>query len=645
MAPGGLLSLDEPPEASGFYPVRPALVPDCTGWTHVACLGPYPGCLASDIDVDHSILSEPPKGGACDKPFAKGTLLTGLATGLTFSFCKCEHNCAHALVKRHLAPIPSTSYEDETLLPGLLAAAERVGTAARESYRARREHSRAEWMARWPKQKRDAFIADEAVNPSTQAVLHEKGDDGTTWTRGETLSQVEQALAGGFPMEKFETDVLPGQDHGFGTHEKASKNPVHALKGMIKTEPNILSKNKFPDKPRIIQFYKFLSEQSRFGPHHYALQKSLCDIAGGDDPRGFEVCPGVRVCIASAMNQIAQGQWFDDATQWAGPKGFGIERDGVRWDSTLKRFAYKAQLKTMWAAGAECEFIRHVRDTHTCRATFGSGRSILKSGKRLRWQIRYTTKSGHNDTTWRNSLYNMLVSALSFHALGIQARIMVIGDDMIAFVREPFDKDALLSMERRYGIIPEMAVFSSDKFSRMEFASSVFMPCVVDGRPTFVAVPKLGKLYGKLFWTTTHVAQRQVGNFRASVAFGMKNLLSALPAYKEFLSANLVGGDVTFNTRRWFSDVERPVAYDPFLVNLFFLDRYGISPDGMKDVSDTFTANRGRIGIVKHDLADLIVGFDTADPIMRASDDFLWLRPMGARSKLGTVSLAPADLV
>lgn len=596
----------KPPPGFHAAPGDPAVLGVKYGRTPLICPGPYPGVLEDDINPEHKILSCP-NSCVCSKAAGSwGTCLTGLSSGLTGAFCNCVETAKHALAKRHLAAIPETSFEDPEKRPALMAAASLLGARMRTSYCVMRDsYPRETWMARWPAHKQDAFKRETDVWASSQAMLGDKA-----WT---LHSEVCKLIA---YMRAAEAD---------------RKNPVSELKAMVKREPMILNfDGKAPTKPRLIQFYKHLSEQARFGPHHFALQKALCDVA---NVQGYEVSPGIFVTVASALSPAQKGEWYTNATAWAGPEGRGVERDGERWDSTLGEFAFDAQLASMHAAGVDDEFLRHIRDTATCRATYNN--KGTDSGRPLRWELKFTTKSGHNDTTWRNSLYNLLISALAFEAVAdleavehpflprLQARIMVIGDDMIAFTNRPFDQDALLAEERKYGIIPEMAIFRPHQFARMEFASDCFMPCVLpEGGAGHVPVPKIGKLTGRLFWTHTDVPRRKRDDFRASVAYGMRNLLMDLPVYGDFLRANLVGGKTKFNTQRWFQDAPERVQYDPVAVDIWFADRYGLHPTDFDEVVAMWNENAGRVGVISHPVTDKVVEFDTAGPGERARDDY-----------------------
>jgi len=453
-----------------------------------------------------------------------------------------------------------------------------------------KRYTREDWYEKWPARKA------EALREATREASHHACRR-TTGHSPWSLEDEVAALACGLLTKQ----------------RKTFKCPENSLKAMVKQEPNPLRKT--PAKPRLIHFYDDLSSQATHGPEHYNLQKAMGEVM---DIEGFPITEFARVTFASSLSPIEKGRWYKEATEWAGPDGRGVEVDGACWDATMGAHCLKAQLVFMERARASAEMIYSVRVTEHCHAT------MRRPGEEpLKWRLRFTTKSGHNDTTWRNSLYNALISALAFSALKVPVRIMVVGDDMIAFTRGQFDADALRTELTRFGITPEMAVFAPHQFCRMEFASSCFVPVTLrpSGEKTFVAVPKVGRMFERLFWTHTDVRRSRTKSFASSVVMGMRWALWDNPAVHRFLHANFTEGVRLIDTARWFPrDVER-LEYGPEY-QAWFIDRYGFPISSLNSFFELCEAHAGEVGVVVDQFARCVVDFDYAGPEERVLDSF-----------------------
>jgi len=367
---------------------------------------------------------------------------------------------------------------------------------------------------------------------------------------------------------------------------------------------------KTPKKARLIHFYRYLSTQERHALRYYCFQKAVCDVFNGKPNPDLD--DDIRVTVSSAMNQHDKGRWFDDARLWAGPNAYVFERDGASWDATMGEEHMDVQLEAM--GELEADFLETVQATRKCRVNFrhtAAKREALDFLGRFRYELDHTTKSGHNDTSSRNSLINAIITRVALLSLGVrEARVIVIGDDMLCFLKHEVDLQSLLKAEEDCGIKPTGAAFTGDAISRVEFASDAFAPST-EGT---IAIPKLGKLFAKLYATTTFVKPAETNAFAHSIATGLRDLLLEAPLYGDFLRCSLdeSGATATLQLKRWERRVNSRVYYDDSFTH-WLGDRYGITPSQIVELSAFLRSCRGP-GFMKHPMIEKIMAIDTADP-------------------------------
>lgn len=255
--------------------------------------------------------------------------------------------------------------------------------------------------------------------------------------------------------------------------------------------------HKDPTKARGIQSHTNLGTQAKYGPHHMCFQEALKDVLGCVE--GYELYPGVRVSITCGWTAAMYSEWA-----CAIPAGWWLrERDGANWDGSMQ--AGHARTKLYYMRGCDSGFADHVE-----RGVNVRGR--CRQNPAFTYTSRATVKSGHNDTTSGNSLINALISAQTCHALGVEAHIIVMGDDMLAAVSRKADFD---ECEREFGITPEARVFAD--ITDTTYVSACFVH--VDGGYGFSALH--GRLLGRQWWTTKTISHRTLAEFKHGVACGL----------------------------------------------------------------------------------------------------------------------------
>lgn len=548
--------LDLPP---GFHPLAVGTK------TKTVCLGPFKGAIEDVIDKRHKI-RRAPKIHVCPKEGQVGAHILGPVGANTAVLRTCACNAVHAAAVRHLAARedPTAEAKEE-----MLKAARAIKTRLQDAYlKHRADMPWDAWIHRWPAWKQKAIL---------DAILY---DDVELSDRPEFVTA----------MVKREVMIGLSSDNAMTVTFKAMK------------------------KARLIHFYRYLSTQERHALRYYCFQKALGDVFNGDNSIFDD--DDIRITVTSAMNQKAKGDWFGDALAWAGSNVHIFERDFSAYDSSLGKEHMEVQLAVL--QGLEEDFVDTVKRTSKCKVSYrhtAAKRNMLDFLERFDYDLDYTTKSGHNDTSSRNSLINAIITTTALRAAGIrEARVMVIGDDMLCLLKEKPDRLKLLEGEADCGCKPTGDVFGPDEIHKVEFASDWFAP-TSDG--SYIAIPKLGKLFAKLFATTTAVPAKDSKSFAHSIATGLSNLLLDAPLYGAFLRTSLSDDpdERILQTHRWERRVDKQISYgDSFRHALF--DRYGYTPTEVDDLTTYLGTVRGPGGMV-HPLVERAIAFDIADPSAR----------------------------
>lgn len=366
---------------------------------------------------------------------------------------------------------------------------------------------------------------------------------------------------------------------------------VHA---MVKRE----LAHKLPSKARLIQYYTNLATQALYGPIFYSLQKTYTEHFVRR-----EVFPGIRVTFGSGMNAVDLGRWMVSALADT-PNAHFYERDGKNWDSTMQLPHLELRLAAYGIAGEEfCAFVRDGFDV-TGRDPRGA----------LKYRLRGTVKSGHNDTTLGNSLVNAMLAATAMLRQGLRGDVIAAGDDLLAVIEGDFDAPRLAAEEATMGIVPEFRKFSS--YTDVSFISGVWFG-IGGGRLVFT--PKPGRLLARLFWTVRPPLPKRVQQYKNGVVAGLLPTCRDMPIIREFLSAHVDDSVGTDACSEWIHRVMLVNTSAPLLIEdreafmQSFCERYGLTRAQIADAELMFRTARGVVGFVSHPAVDRIMAVDLAD--------------------------------
>jgi len=366
----------------------------------------------------------------------------------------------------------------------------------------------------------------------------------------------------------FHDELLPGQCDAFIKREVSLKRPT---------------------KARGIQCYVNGITQAFMAPTICALQKAASKVmwfmASG--------YPEIDVTFGSGLNGPGFARWMTEAMARHQNCWF-YERDGSNWDSTMNEQHHKLCMAIYSLAGPDV-----VTFLDACSVTVNTFHS---QGSRIRWRVRFTRRSGHNDTSLSNSLVNAAILAESCYRCGLRASIIVNGDDALVAISGDFDSARLAAVESEHGIRPEFRKFHSPY--DVSFVSGVWFP----GDVNFMFAPKPGRLLVKLFWTVKDIPKKKRLEYVTSVARGLYPTCHSMPIIGEFLRVHIVtSAEPKFKYN--FDSTEQLCSsgiYDHFAI------RYGVAVADLLEVEQLIRDVGPSVSLIRHWVTDVIISHDTA---------------------------------
>jgi hypothetical protein len=289
-----------------------------------------------------------------------------------------------------------------------------------------------------------------------------------------------------------------------------------SVKSFVKREPG----HKKVTKARGIQGYANHYTQLALGPHVYAMQKAVGHVF---DFRQGHRHNGIGITVASGMNATDLGDWMTMVHKRFGNPWF-YERDGANWDATMQA-PHQDLVNILYENFPQLTFdnIQKCRNVKgTCVTRGGNGTVQIK------YELQDTTKSGHNDTSLRNSVINACTAYETFMTLGVPCEMIVMGDDLLVAMGREIDEVAAMALEASMGITPEAGLM--DSYTKVTFISGHWIQ-KKDG--SFVFAPLLGRLLLRLYWTARQF--HDVRAFAYSIAEGLKPAVGEFPIYRALL--------------------------------------------------------------------------------------------------------------
>lgn len=383
---------------------------------------------------------------------------------------------------------------------------------------------------------------------------------------------------------------------------------------MLKKEVNIvhLGSRQLPSKARGIQFctnlrtaYENATEQTSFC--HSLARSSETQVT-------FQ---GVRFLIryTAEMSPAEIGEFATESENHrAGFKqSFLDERDGKNWDANVQR-EHREALADWYA-----EFSTKL--STMARAQIKVTGKYTKNGVKIGYTIDGTVKSGHWDTSSGNGALNLEITTQAIVRLPVdvrpvEVRGLIMGDDLLLWLY--FDRKvsaqayavAINTAEQELGIHPVRGIF--DDVLQVSFCSMGFYRTTDGG---VVALPKLGRMFAKLFWTVTPLQGRCPARLASSIAHAFLPTYNSYRPMREFLKHHMKVPPLEENCMGSYSyvlrDFELP-RVDGILWHECNVIKYGITPDSLDQMEEML--ERCPTGVIQHPVVDIMIQQDTSDP-------------------------------
>lgn len=336
-----------------------------------------------------------------------------------------------------------------------------------------------------------------------------------------------------------------------------------------------------PTKARGIQMYRNLRTQAYSGWRHTAFQKALGAVCAAH-PDGYELFPGIRFVATSGW---APG----DFAAWAGRNcsaTWFFESDASNFDASVDPSITRARARFARRVDPLLgdDIASHVR-----------GRGVYFGDVKVRYQYHGTVKSGHNDTTWGNSIVTALVAGIACRDAGFRANILAAGDDLLVavFGGSASAAPALADTQRAFGFTPKFRGWRS--LADCTFVSSCFL---TDGRAWRFA-PLCGRLLKRFWWTTSPPSARQARARMRGDSIGVLGHHPGHPIFEALL-------------RKWVDPADCAPQPDGFDYTAALCAKYACAPGVLSCLTDHIESIV-KPGVYHHPLMTVLFKVDLVD--------------------------------
>lgn len=364
-------------------------------------------------------------------------------------------------------------------------------------------------------------------------------------------------------------------------------------------------------KARGIQFTTNERSAYEFAQEYYGFSAALVEVSqqtvtyGGVD---FLVTYSAKM----SHDEISQFASESEALRPRYACSVIDERDGINWDANIQ-VAHRVALIFIYA------ILSAALAKHASSGVSVQGKYRSKTNTKISYKVKGSVKSGHPDTSSGNGALNREISiqaiaSLPAHLKPRLVRALVMGDDYIAWLYfdRPVDfrelKDALNTAERKLGIDPSRGLFSD-----VRCASFISLGFYIDNLGKVVALPKIGRLLYRLFWTVTPLHGRDPRRLASGIAASFYPLYCTFPPMRQFLRHHMQAPplDVSdYNHYYLWDEIGSKRLAAPINWAANHLVKYGSLPLVMSiELPDTQTA-----GLIHDHIVDHMYAVDVADP-------------------------------
>lgn len=340
------------------------------------------------------------------------------------------------------------------------------------------------------------------------------------------------------------------------------------------------------DKGRAIMGHKNGATKVQLATEFEAYQKSIAETMDVDNPyefKGGDGAPtGVFLSMASGADPDALARW---AKLVAALSVAYYERDAKTYDACINEFMTEIKL---WLA-ERCD---PALADFMARSVNVRGWMRSKGGSTIEYTTDNTTKSGHNDTTSSNTLFNAIITGNAMLRAGVKGYVLVAGDDMLMAItdmcgRDPAEvKAELMKHESDQGIVPKAAMIGD--ITCTNFISA----CFLEDEGEYYFCPLIGRQVSKLNATVNRVHKKNLKKHIAGLAHcfdAFKHMLIIGSLIRPGPETKFVPmGDQEYGAAKWRKSrvVARDRAHGLRLLGSRYR-KFGISDDALLDF-DTF---------------------------------------------------------
>jgi hypothetical protein len=371
---------------------------------------------------------------------------------------------------------------------------------------------------------------------------------------------------------------------------------------------------KMPTKARLIQAHTNLRAAFEVAHCYHAWAHALKVVSARE-----HVIEGIvfRVRYASGLSHDDIGdlmtEWESERQNW--PYTVYYERDGVNWDASRQTPVFQHLIEIYSA-------IDPVLGQHAAGGVNCVGFVRIKKQGGIKYTVRGTRKSGHQDTSSGNSADNLestlqtVLLARKVTGAGIRrVEGLVLGDDLLLLLCLDHMIDvtaletALIDADKASGIEPEARCLTN--VFDVSFISLSFYPRF-DG--TIAAGPKIGRVLSGLFWTHRSVTYNECPKYQTAVAQAFLPLYGDCPLVGTVLKRHthpklVASGYAQYLDPNgyWLAPLAQRGGVD---WHQYFMCKYGLLPGWEQSV----------VRSIKHDfcvlqtaVTDVIIDNDLAD--------------------------------
>lgn len=369
-------------------------------------------------------------------------------------------------------------------------------------------------------------------------------------------------------------------------------------------------------KARGIQFT--VNERSAYdcAREYYGFSAALVELS-----QETVIYDGIEflVVYSSKMNHDDISEFATESERLRQHSAFSVidERDGKNWDANIQ-VCHRMAIIDVYNQLDE-RLAAHAREGVRVR-----GRYRSKTGTVIRYEVEGTVKSGHPDTSSGNGAINREITIQAVRSLPaavrpIKVRGLVMGDDYIAWLY--FDhavdvhalKTELNLAEAALGIHPERGLFFD-----IRNASFISLGFYVAVDHSVIALPKVGRLMYRLFWTVTALQGRDPRRLASGIAASFYPLFNTLPYMRQFLRHHMQVPPLDVsdcNHYYCWHEVRLSRLTAPINWVENHLVKYGAAVC-LYTLPNIFDGEQGA-GLIHDPLVDIMYQIDTADPADR----------------------------